>query len=117
MKIDLNTLRAIIREAINEYEAPMDPKARGLLNVGPQGAKKGPPPLPKGAPGAKPAPASAALPQKNALGKFKADVNMAVDAANKVQQNIEQANTKEALRWLDKMIGFAQSAKSSLGAK
>jgi hypothetical protein len=62
-------------------------------------------------------PASAALPQNNALGKFKADVNMAVDAAQRVQQNIQQSNTKEALRWLDKMIGFATSAKTSLNVK
>lgn len=117
MKIDLSELRAIIQEVLNEYEAPMDPKARGLLNVGPQGAKKGPPPLPPGAPGAKPAPASSALPQKNALGKFKADIKMAVDAGARVQQNVDQANTKEALRWLDKMISFATSAKSSLGVK
>jgi len=114
MKIDLKTLRAVIREVLNEYE--MDPAARGLLNVGPQ-AKKGPPPLPPGAPGAKPAPASSALPQKGALNKFKADVNMAVDAANRVKQNVENANTKEALRWLDKMIQFANSAKGTLNVK
>lgn len=118
MKIDLKDLRALIQEVISEYE--MDPKARGLLNVGPQGGQqrpKGtPPPLPAAA--KKPTgPASAALPQKGALNKFKADVNMAVDAANRVQQNMEQANTKEALRWLDKMIQFATSAKGSLGVK
>lgn len=112
MKIDLKTLRAVIQEVLNEYE--MDPAARGLLNVGPQAAKKGPPPLPAGAPGAK---ASSALPQKGALNKFKADVNMAVDAANRVKQNVEQANTKEALRWLDKMIQFANSAKGTLNVK
>mgnify|MGYP003490835034 CR=1 FL=1 len=118
MKIDLKDLRSLIQEVMNEYE--MDPRARGLLYVGPQGGQqrpKGtPPPLPAAAK-KQSGPASATLPQKGALNKFKADVNMALDAAERVQQNIDQANTKEALRWLDKMIQFATSAKSNLETK
>ena len=93
----------------------MSPQMHAQLNTGSQ-QKKGPPPLPARAQGAQ-APASAALPQRGALNKFKADVNMAIDAANKVKENVDSANTKEALRWLDKVIAFATSAKNSPGVK
>lgn len=48
---------------------------------------------------------------------FKADVNMMADAANRVKQILDagQGNTKEALRWLDKVVQFASSAKQTLG--
>ncbi len=74
----------------------------------------GPPPLPPGASGRTPPPASAGLPAPGALNKFKADINMAADAAQKVQAAVANANTPEALRWLDKVIHFATSAKAQL---
>lgn len=40
---------------------------------------------------------------------------MAVDAVSRVKANVDAANTKEALRWLDKVIQFATSAKRVLG--
>lgn len=103
---------------LEEDMTGMTPQARSLLNFGPQAttpAKKAPPPLPAAAKAQQPA--SAALPQKGALNKFKADVNMAVDAASKVKEAVDAANTKEALRWIEKLIGFATSAKSVLGVK
>lgn len=110
-KIRISELREIIQSVIEEdmtnFMRPQRPAAQ-------------PPPLPPGAPNARkaaPAPASAALPQKGALNKFKADVNMAVDAANRVKEHVDAANTKEALRWLDKVIQFATSAKGTLGVK
>ena len=108
-KIRISELREIIQSVIEEdmtnFMRPQRPAAQ-------------PPPLPPGVPnGPKAAPASAALPQKGALNKFKADVNMAVDAANRVKEHVDAANTKEALRWLDKVIQFATSAKGTLGVK
>jgi hypothetical protein len=95
----------------------MPASARGLLNVGPQGQSKAtPPPLPKAAQQQAQKPASAALPQNNALGKFKSSLNMAADAGARAKQASEAANTKEALRWLDKMIEYATAAKKTLGA-
>lgn len=117
MKIRISELRDIIQNVLEEDMAGytgMTPQAHGMLNTNPNAAnaaKKGPPPLPAAA---KKQPASAALPQKGALTKFKADVNMAADAASRVKAAVEQANTPEALRWLDKMIAFATSAKANL---
>lgn len=85
----------------------MPASAQGLLNVGPGKAK--PPPLPTAA-----KPASAALPGKDALTKFKSSLNMAADAGARAKQASEQANTKEALRWLDKMVEYANAAKKQL---
>ena len=106
-------LREAIRHVIEELLGPSMPAAaRGLLNVGPTPGKATPPPLPKQAQGqAKP---SAALPQNNALGKFKSSLNMAADAGARAKQASEAANTKEALRWLDKMIEYATTAKKTL---
>lgn len=59
-------------------------------------------------------PASASLPQKGALHRFKANVNMMADASSRARDAVESANTKEALRWLDKVISFATSARDSL---
>lgn len=115
--IDINELRALVREIIKEdmanFKPALTPQAHAMLNTG--SSKNQPPPLPAGAQNQKPA--SASLPQKNALNKFKADVNMAVDAAQKVSAAVGQANTKEALRWLDKVIQYASSAKNVLGVK
>jgi hypothetical protein len=111
-----STLREAIQQVILELLGPMPASARGLLNVGPQGQSKAtPPPLPKAAQQAQ-KPASAALPQNNALGKFKSSLNMAADAGARAKQASEAANTKEALRWLDKMIEYATAAKKTLGA-
>lgn len=61
-----------------------------------------------------PPPPSAALPQNNALGKFRADVGMVADAANRAKDAMDRADTKEALRWLEKAVGFATSARALL---
>ena len=115
---DLSELRAIIRDILKEdmagFNTGMTPQMHAMLNNPGTAGKSKPPPLPSGA---QKQPASAALPQKGALNKFKADVNMAADAVSKAQAAIEGANTKEALRWLDKLISFATSAKGSLGVK
>lgn len=115
---ELSELRAIIRDILKEdmagFNTGMSPQTHAMLNNPVSTGKSKPPPLP---PGAQKQASSAALPQKGALNKFKADVNMAIDAASKTQAAIEAANTKEALRWLDKLIGFATSAKGSLGVK
>ncbi len=118
---DLTELRAIIRDILLQedmagFNTGMTPQMHAMLNnPGSPAGKSKPPPLPPGA--QKQQPASAALPQKGALDKFKTDVNMAVDAASKVKASMDATNTKEALRWLDKLIGFATSAKGSLGVK
>ncbi len=39
---------------------------------------------------------------------------MAADAGARAKQASEQANTKEALRWLDKMVEYANAAKKQL---
>lgn len=78
----------------------------------PQGVSRPqPPPLPAAA---RQQPASAALPKKGALHKFKASLNMAADAGARAKEASEQANTKEALRWLDKTIEYATAAKKQL---
>lgn len=97
--IDITELRKLVSELLEEEIS--------------QGSG-GPPPLPPGASGRTPLPASAALPAPGALNKFKADINMAADAAQKVQAAVASANTPEALRWLDKVIHFATSAKAQL---
>lgn len=106
-------LREAIHQIILELVGPMPASARSLLNVGPQPGKATPPPLPKQAQGQQAKP-SAGLPQNNALGKFKSSLNMAADAGNRAKQASEAANTKEALRWLDKMIEYATAAKKTL---
>lgn len=113
-KIRIDELREIIRQVLEEDMAgyKMPASASALLSTG-QVQRPSPPPLPPGAQ----KPASAALPQKGALHKFRADVNMTVDAAGRVKAAVESANTKEALRWLDKVIAFATSAKGTLGVK
>lgn len=49
---------------------------------------------------------------------FKADCNMMADAAQRVKDILDagQGNTKEAIRWLDKVIQFASSAKKIIGS-
>ena len=42
---------------------------------------------------------------------------MAMDAAGRVKEHSATANTKEALRWLDKMVQFATMAKNALEGK
>lgn len=101
MKLTEKQLRNIINDVLNE---DMDPATATRTG--------GPPPLPK-----KQAPASAALPQKGALNKFKADVNMMADAASRVKEAVDGANTKEALRWLEKVVSFATSAQGVLKAR
>ena len=112
-KLRISELRDIIRSVLEEDvgQFQMPPSAHTLLNRGPE-QRKGPPPLPAAA--KKQQPASAALPQKGALDKFKADVNMTADAASRVKAAVDAADTKEALRWLDKVISYATSAKSNL---
>lgn len=101
--LDLKELRELVRTVLEE----------DVPGVMPQGVRSVPPPLPQAAR----KPASAALPAPNALNKFKADVNMAVDAATRVKAAVDAADTKEALRWLDKVISFATSAKTNLNVK
>lgn len=117
--VDLQEIRALIRSILNEdmagFKTGLTPQMHAMLNNPGSVGKSKPPPLPVAA--QKQQPASAALPQKGALNKFKADVNMAADAATKAKAAVESANTKEALRWLDKLIGFATSAKGTLGVK
>ncbi len=115
---DLSELRALIRDILQEdmagFASGLTPQAHAILNKSDNTAgKRTPPPLPTAAQ----KPASVALPQKGALNKFKSNVNMAVDAANRVKEAVDGANTKEALRWIDKLITFATSAKDSLGVK
>ena len=98
----LSELRQLIRQVIAEEAASGS------------AMRTSPPPLP---PEANQKPASAALPAKGALHKFRADVNMAADAASRAKEAVERAETKEALRWLSKVIGFATSAKGLLGEK
>jgi hypothetical protein len=109
--MDLNELKALIRSVIEEDVPPLAGQNAAAKAPG------APPPLPNKAAAQGQNPASAALPKPGALNKFKADVNMAADAAMRVKQNVDSANTKEALRWLDKLIQFATSAKSQLGSK
>lgn len=70
------------------------------------GDRKSPPPLPQKKPGG-------GAPN---LKGFKADCNMMADAASRVKQILDagQGDTKEALRWLDKVVQFAQSAQKNL---
>jgi len=70
------------------------------------GDRKAPPPLPGKKPGG-------GAPN---LKGFKADCNMMTDAASRVKQILDagQGDTKEALRWLDKVVQFAQSAQKNL---
>jgi hypothetical protein len=100
-------LRDVVQQIIAEFMGPMPPAAQALLNVGPNKAK--PPPLPGQARAA-----SASLPKKGALTKFKASLSMAAEAGARAKEESEQANTKEALRWLDKMIDYATAAKQQL---
>lgn len=114
-KLRISELRDIIRDVIEEDVAGFGQKPRA---VPPPLPPKRPAPVqqqatPQQAPAAQ-KPASAALPQKGALNKFKADVNMTADAAARVKAAVDAADTKEALRWLDKVIAFATSAKSNL---
>lgn len=69
------------------------------------GNRAAPPPLPGKAGGGVP----------NLKG-FKADCNMMADAASRVKQILDagQGDTKEALRWLGKVVQFAQSAQKNL---
>ena len=106
-KLMSSSLRDAVRQIISELMGPMPASAQGLLNVGP--SKPKPPPLPMAA-----KPASAALPKKGALDKFKSSLNMAADAGARAKEASEQANTKEALRWLDKTIEYATAAKKQL---
>lgn len=48
---------------------------------------------------------------------FKADCNMMADAAARVKEILDagRGNTREAIRWLEKVIHFATSAKKTLG--
>lgn len=115
-----SALREAVRQVLLELVGTMPPAAQALLNVGPpssrsgaQPAKSTPPPLPAAAK-AQQKPASAALPGKDALTKFKSSLNMAADAGARAKQASEQANTKEALRWLDKTIEYATAAKKQL---
>jgi len=52
------------------------------------------------------------------LKAFKTDCNMMADAAGKVKAILDagQGNTKEALRWIDRVIQYATSAKKGLGS-
>lgn len=107
--LDISELRALVRSVLEEdmggMKPTMTPSAHAMLNTG---SKGGPPPLP----GKKPA--SAALPAKGALNKFKADVSMMADAAARVKAAVDAADTKEALRWLEKVAAFAASAKGQI---
>lgn len=106
MKVTVGQLRALINEAKREHlneDAPSpNVSAAALGSDRPLAPKK--PPVPGGQKGPN-------------LKGFKADVNMAADAVGRCKQILEagQGNTKEALRWLDKAIQFAQSAKKNLG--
>lgn len=104
MKVTVGQLRSLIREAqeqVNEDAPPPAASAAALGSDRPLAPKKPPVPGQKG---------------PNLKG-FKADCNMMADAASRVKQILDagQGNTKEALRWLDKTIQFAQSAKKNLG--
>lgn len=108
MKVTVGQLRSLIRvtqETISEDVAPAKTYPSPWDNV-PQ--KKGPPQVPGKKPGGAP----------NLKG-FKAEANMMADAASRVKQILDagQGNTKEALRWLDKVIQHATSAKGALGQK
>jgi len=115
MKIKASQLRQVIREMVEEsgmYEEEMSEDLEPKTYPSPWDAeqKKGPPPLP----GKKPAGGG----PPNLKG-FKADCNMMSDAANRVKTILDagQGNTKEALRWLDKVIQFATSAKGAFKVK
>ena len=105
MKLTVGQLRSLIREAseqVNEDAPPPAASAAALGSDRPLAPSKKPP-----VPGSK---------APNLKG-FKADCNMMADAAGRVKQILDagQGNTKEALRWVDKTIQFAQSAKKALG--
>ena len=101
MKLTLEALRAVIHEVMTEDAPPAAASAASLGSDRPL------------APPQKPSSGSKGPNLKG----FKADVNMAADAASRAKQILDagQGNTKEALRWLDKTISFAQSAKKNLG--
>lgn len=96
MKLTEKTLRRIINEVMNEDLAPAPP-------VDPTNAE---------APQAK-RPGSARAPD---LKGFKANCNMMADAAGRVKQILDagRGETKEALRWLDKVVQYAQTAQKIL---
>lgn len=100
IKLTEEQLRDIIADVINEDMMPpkMHPSTWNSSDKAPPSSKSG---------------AKSGVPNLKA---FKADCGMMADAANKVKQILDsgQGNTKEALRWLDKVIQFAQSAKGSL---
>lgn len=101
MKVTVGQLRALIKEAVNE-DAP--PPAMSGASLGSDR------PLTKPS---VPRPGGTKAPN---LKGFKADCNMMADAAGRVKQILDagQGNTKEALRWLDKVLQFGQSAKKHL---
>ena len=115
--VTMETLQRVIDEeyedALNEHMAmneELGDYAPGMTMGKRKGAgpspwdepKKGPPPLPKKA-GNKLAP-------HEQLRRFKANVNMMRDAANRIQD----VGVKEALPWLDKVIEFATNAKEAV---
>lgn len=105
MKVTVGQLRQLIketRESVNEDAPPPAASASALGSDRPLAPKK--PPVPSGS-------------KAPNLKGFKADVNMAAAAASRCKQILDagQGNTKEALRWLDKVVQFAQSAKKNLG--
>lgn len=97
-EMTLSELRTLVRAVIEEDMGDFRPRSV-------------PPPLPARA---RQVPASAALPAKGALHKFKADVNMAFDAMGRAKQAMDAADTKETLRWLAKVMAFATSAQRQL---
>jgi hypothetical protein len=96
VKVNVATLRNLIQGALTEDVMPAS--FHPVAGDRPQAPQKRPG---DGAPNLK---------------GFKADCHMMSDAADKVKQILDsgQGNTKEALRWLDKVVQFATSAKKSL---
>jgi hypothetical protein len=97
-------LAIALREELGDYSPGMTMGKRKGAGLSPwDEPKKGPPPLPKKDAGNQLAPGEQ-------LRRFKANVNMMRDAANR----INDVGVKEALPWLDKVIDFAQKAKAAV---
>lgn len=107
MKVTIGQLRSLIREAQEQVNEDVPPPAMHPSALKARGDN---------APLAPPQKPSSGQKAPNLKG-FKADCSMMADAASRVKQILDagQGNTKEALRWVDKTIQFAQSAKKSLG--
>ena len=125
MKLSAETLRRLVRESLETSSRQITQERKKTVaetfdmsemeeldedmmpaSMHPSVGDRKPPPLPQKKPGGGP---------PNLKG-FKADCNMMADAASRVKQILDagQGDTKEALRWLDKVVQFAQSAQKNL---